>query len=375
MLTQLYIWPKFEIIYLFYIGLMVLGVIINYKVMNYLSKKQSNVLDYWTDLQRFAQVRKVNQSELAILRKFYETIEPEEMEYYLNPENRSRFRGALYRFLLSTNFAPSEKEVDLFDKLFKNQADSGKEITSLFDLNVGEVCALEAEGREALSYIVQKTDSELLLSPKGVSTELSEIGKEASIYVFRPSTGGYLLSGVIQNSSPEGIVFLFTGTVQKKGESHLMLVTEISLFFNPWPPKEKNLGLDKNKVLLSEENLDKQIELLRRISKEQAREDKKAFNIPSEPGEFRATSDRISDRAITFEFPGKQSIDMLKHQDLWECEFTFLNGPTFKLKGKIFPTKKNANLLLFRFVDADEKVRHEIYEAIRARGGVRELMN
>ncbi len=377
MILQVWIFPKVTPMVFFWVFLIALGMFAYFKVMNYLNQKQLNPMNHWLELQRFAFARKVNQAEMSLLKKFYDSLSEDLAEFYVQPENRGKLRGALFRFFVTVDSMPTEKEVNLFDKLFQSGPDFQKEITSLHDLVVGEVCALEADGREELTYVLQKTDEYLLLSIKGLSKDLLEPGKEAGLYAFRPSSGGYLLKGVVTKQNKDGIVFKFNGTIEKKGEAHLMLTANYSLLISPWPPKEglQSLELDKNKVLLSEENLDKQIELLRKIAREQKKNESKAFDLPPSADSFSAISERISDRAITFALPENLSPEIWKIQDLWTCEFSFLDGPTFSIKGKLFPVKQKSHMFLFRYVDADEKIRHEIYEEIKKRGGVRELLN
>ncbi len=88
-----------------------------------------------------------------------------------------------------------------------------KEILSLNDLTIGEVAELEADGREELTYVMQKTAEELLLSMKGLSKDLLVPGKEAKLYVFRPSSGGYLLDGKVVRTNDSGLIFHFNGKI------------------------------------------------------------------------------------------------------------------------------------------------------------------
>ncbi|TGL61224.1 hypothetical protein EHQ58_05445 [Leptospira ognonensis] len=373
-----WIWPSFHNVYFFYIFLILLGAFIYARVMNFLQKKQKNVFSYWNEFQKFAHARKCNQAEINILKSFYDTLTSELAEQYLQAENRGKFKNALYRYFLSATSNPSEKEVDLFDKLFRSSQEFKKEITSLEDILVGEICALEGEGREELTHVMQKTNEELLLSSKALSKDFLVPGKEAKLYVFRPSSGGYLLSGIITKTHEKGVIFHFNGNIERKGEAHLMLLAKYSLIISPWPKKENEAGgidLDKNKLLLSEENLDRQYELLKRISKEQSSGKSDKFKLPETARSFTALSERISDRGLTFEFPSSVSSEIWKVQDLWEVHFSFPDGPTIDVRGKMFPVKQKSELFLIRFVDADDTLRKTIYEEIKKRGGQREILS
>jgi hypothetical protein len=373
-----YEWPQFHNIYFFYIFLIVLGLSIYYRVMNYLQNRQKNVFSYWNDFQKFASARKCNQAEINILKGFYETLDQETAEILLLPENRGKLKNSLYRYFLNSPSNPTEKEVDLFDKLFRSSQEYKKEITSLEDVLVGEVCAIEAEGREELTYVMQKTDADLLLSVKALSKDILVPGKEAKLYVFRPSSGGYLLPGIITRTNDKGVIFHLKGEIERKGEAHLMLLAKYSLVISPWPMSEdekNSIDLDKNKLLLSEENLDRQYELLKRISKEQASGREDRFKLPETARSFTALSERISDRGLTFEFPTSVSKDIWKLQDLWEVHFTFPDGPSIDVRGKMFPVKQKSDLFMLRFVDADETLRKTIYEEIKKRGGAREILS
>ncbi len=347
--------------------------------MNYMQRKQKNVFSFWNEYQKFAAVRKCNQSEINILKGFYDSLTPELAEEYLVPDNRSKFKNALYRYFLNSPNNPTEREVDLFDKLFRSSQEFKKEITSLEDISVGEICAIEVDGREELTHVMQKTSEELLLSSKALSKAILVAGKEVKLYVFRPSSGGYLLPGVITKSHEKGIIFHFNGAIERKGEAHLMLLAKYALVISPWPRKEddtEEISLDKNKLLLSEENLDRQIELLRRISKEQSSGREDRFKMAGTAKSFTALSERISDRGLTFEFPANVSKDIWKIQDLWEVHFTFPDGgPNIDLRGKMFPIKQKSDLFLLRFVDADDTLRKTIYEEIKKRGGQREILS
>ncbi len=345
--------------------------------MNFLQNKQTLSPTLWNEFLKFATARKCNQSEINILKGFYSTLDSETAEHLLLAENRGKLKNALYRYFLSAPSNPTEKEVDLFDKLFRSSAEFKKEIRSLEDVTVGEVCALETDGREELTYVMQKTDTELLLSAKALSKDLLVPGKDAKLYVFRPSSGGYLFPGNITKMNDKGIIFKITGQIERKGEAHLMLLAKYSLIISPWPPKENeenHLELDKNKLLLSEENLDRQFELLKRISKDQSKGKEERFQIKETPRSFSAISERITDRGITFEFPPTISTDIWKHQDLWEVHFTFQDGPAIDVRGKMFPIKQKSDLYMLRFVDADEALRKLLYEEIKKRGGQRELL-
>lgn len=328
MAQVVWIFPKFDSIYIFYIVLMGLAAFIYVKLMNYLQNKQASVVNHWVEFQRYAIARKCNQVELNILHSFYDNLNDEEREVYLLPENRNKLKNALYRYFLKSNANTTEKEVNLFDKLFRSGVEFKKEILSLNDLTVGEVGALEADGREELTYVMQKTADELLLSAKGISKDLLVPGKEAKLYVFRPSSGGYLLDGRVLRTNESGLIFHFNGKIERKGESHLMLTDKISITVSPWPPPEqkKDLELDKNKLLLSEENIDKQLEVLKRIAKDQKENNEKRFDIKETAKPFITLSERLSDRGILFTFPSGISSEIWKHQDLWEVSFSFEKG-------------------------------------------------
>ncbi|TGM93179.1 hypothetical protein EHR02_10510 [Leptospira levettii] len=377
MAQVVWIFPKFDTIYIFYIFLMGVAAFIYVKVMNYLQNKQTSVVNHWVEFQRYAIARKCNQVELNILHSFYDHLSEEEREIYLLPENRNKLKNALYRYFLKSNANTTEKEVNLFDKLFRSGVEFKKEILSLNDLTVGEVAALEADGREELTYVMQKTSDELLLSTKGLSKDLLVPGKEAKLYVFRPSSGGYLLDGKVIKTNESGVVFHFNGKIERKGESHLMLMDKMSITVSPWPPPEekKDLELDKHKLLLSEENIDKQLEVLKRIAKDQKENNEKKFEIKETAKPFITLSERLSDRGILFTFPSGISSEIWKHQDLWEVSFSFDKGPTFHIRAKMMPTKQKSDIYLLRYVDADETMRKSLYEEIRKRGGVREVLS
>ncbi|MCW7495399.1 hypothetical protein [Leptospira levettii] len=376
MAQVVWIFPKFDTIYIFYIFLMGVAAFIYVKVMNYLQNKQTSVVNHWVEFQRYAIARKCNQVELNILHSFYDHLSEEEREIYLLPENRNKLKNALYRYFLKSNANTTEKEVNLFDKLFRSGVEFKKEILSLNDLTVGEVAALEADGREELTYVMQKTSDELLLSTKGLSKDLLVPGKEAKLYVFRPSSGGYLLDGKVIKTNESGVIFHFNGKIERKGESHLMLMDKMSITVSPWPPPEekKDLELDKHKLLLSEENIDKQLEVLKRIAKDQKENNEKKFEIKETAKPFITLSERLSDRGILFTFPSGISSEIWKHQDLWEVSFSFDKGPTFHIRAKMMPTKQKSDIYLLRYVDADETMRKSLYEEIRKRGGVREVL-
>lgn len=376
MAQVVWIFPKFDTIYIFYILLMGLAAFIYVKFMNYLQNKQASVVNHWVEFQRYAIARKCNQVELNILHSFYDHLNDDEREMYLLPENRNKLKNALYRYFLKSTANTTEKEVNLFDKLFRSGVEFKKEILSLNDLTIGEVAALEADGREELTYVMQKTSDELLLSAKGISKDLLVPGKEAKLYVFRPSSGGYLLDGKVIRTNESGVVFHFNGKIERKGESHLMLLDKMSITVSPWPPPEqkKDLELDKNKLMLSEENIDKQLEVLKRIAKDQKENNEKRFDIKDTAKPFITLSERLSDRGILFIFPIGISSEIWKYQDLWEVSFSFEKGPEFHIRAKMMPTKQKSDLYLLRFVDADETMRKSLYEEIRKRGGVREVL-
>lgn len=346
--------------------------------MNYLHNRQGSVINYWLEFLRFAKVRRCTQAEINILKTFYDSLTIEEREFYLLAENRSKLKNALYRFFLVSNENPTEREVDLFDKLFRSGAEYQKEILGLNDLVIGEVAALEAEGREELTYVMQKTTEDLLLSAKGLSSDMLVPGKLAQLYVFRPASGGYLLGGKVMKSNDKGLIFHFNGKIERKGESHLMLVEKIPLQISPWPPIDEDkhhVELDRNKVMLSEENLDKQLDLLRRIASDQKTNKEKKFEFKELAKPFETFSERLSDRGLLFELPPNISPEIWKYQDLWEVKFNFPDGPNFEIHGKMIPVKQRSNLFLFRYVATDDTTTKRLYEEIKNRGGIRESLN
>ncbi len=177
--AQVWVFPKFETIYFFYIFLMLAAAFLYVRVMNYLQNKQGKVVNYWGEFHRYARARKCTQAELNILKSFYDTLTEDERELYLLPENRNKLKNALYRYFLNSNENPTEKEVNLFDKLFRSGAEFKKEILSLNDLIIGEVASLEADERGELTYVMQKTNEDLLLSVKGLSPDLLVPGKKS----------------------------------------------------------------------------------------------------------------------------------------------------------------------------------------------------
>lgn len=372
-----WIFPKFETIYLFYLFLIGVAAFLYVRLMNYLQGRQKSRVNHWNELQKFALARKCSQKDISILRKFYDSLTEEERELYLLPENRNKLKNALYRFFLRNNENPTEREVEVFDKLFRSGSEFRKEILGLADLVIGEVAALEADGKEDLTYVMQKTETELLLSAKGISPELLVPGKETKLYVFRPTSGGYLLSGKVVKANSNGLVFLYSGKIERKGESHLMLLEKVRIEISPWPPKnqESSVELDRGKLLLTEENIDKQIEILKRIASEQRKkEDSPKFHIQEEAKAFSTFASRLSDRGLLFAFPPGLSSDVWKYQDLWEVSFTLGPEHTFHLHGKMMPTKQKSDEFLLKFVDSDETMRKELYQIIKELGGVRESL-
>lgn len=101
----------------------------------------------------------------------------------------------------------------------------------------------------------------------------------------------------------------------------------------------------------------------------------KRFDIKETPRPFITLSERLSDRGILFTFPVEISPEIWKQQDLWEVSFGFDNGPMFHIRAKMMPTKQKSDLYLLRYVDADETVRKTLYEEIRKRGGIREVLS
>jgi hypothetical protein len=375
--AQVWVFPKFETIYFFYIFLMLAAAFLYVRVMNYLQNKQGKVVNYWGEFHRYARARKCTQAELNILKSFYDTLTEDERELYLLPENRNKLKNALYRYFLNSNENPTEKEVNLFDKLFRSGAEFKKEILSLNDLTIGEVASLEADERGELTYVMQKTNEDLLLSVKGLSPDLLVPGKKVKLYVFRPSSGGYLIGGVVTKSGKNGLIFHYDGTIERKGESHLMLVEKISLTISPWPPEDsnkQNVGLDKNKILLSEENLDKQLDLLRRIAKDQKSNNSKKFDFKETPKPFVARSERLSDRGLLFLLPQSISSEVWKIQDWWEIQFKIPGGTSYSLHGKMMPIKNRQDLYLIRYVAVDEQTTKQLFEDIRNAGGIRESL-
>jgi hypothetical protein len=390
-----------DIIYFFVI--LVLGGITYYliKHLAYKQKLQSSSKGF---SQSEALIRRLTPAESKVIKLFVSRLKPELREKLLLTGNWLLVKQELYHFLISSKKLQPEIAVRIFDKIYLKKP-LPHEFTEK-DIIIGEIAALILPGGEELVRIVRKTDQDILLS--AVQSDLGTGVKKIStkLYLYRPHQGGFYLPGEIIGILNDAIIFHITGKIEHAGHAHLMLTNRFPAHISSWPEiPDSSPGTNEweDHPLLEPdpeaEEVESEIEKLQEeIQKRFYKDSKKDPKVAKLPMEnitresnraqenqrdlrlrknihFDCDATKLSDRGIVFELPEGMEPDFWKRSEFWMIRFHSPRGREMNIRGKILLSSERGSRFLFRFMDLDEGTRLQIYNEIKDRGGVREVLN
>ncbi|MEQ9363846.1 MAG: hypothetical protein RIF32_06375, partial [Leptospirales bacterium] len=285
-------------------------------------------------------------------------------------------------------------------------ADFEMEVKSLRDLQPGEVCSLEFSDLKEprLATILRRGDGqELWLGvpdwhPTGGIGESERVGRGgdrtdpvARIYVYRPSSGGFLIQGRILRVGKETVVFGDVERIESHGEQHLMAAIEAPLSLRPWPPAPLSAVTDQDAETVPEVDAgvsataasnpkaDERASVTPASNaKTEAQGPASAAESAAPPVRIEGVSKLVSDRALLF-FTSDQAeahdYHLLEGQEVWEIDLVLPRGFAFRCRGVVMPSGKGGRgRWLFKYLDATEGQRRALFEEIKRAGAKRERL-
>ncbi len=270
--------------------------------------------------------------EITLVKEFFDSLEPDmQSEIILS---RNRFRRLLYKYLKDLEAVTAESRVNILEKLFPHR-EHQMEVHDIQDLQAGETCAIEVDSDHYLGIILKVEADEILLRAEGLSENEISTGTPIGVYVYRPFIGGYLLYGILKSFSEDSLVFSFGGSIEEKGNMHLMAEIIVEIGFAPWPTP------------------------------------------PGGPQEkIRGKTVKISDRAIVFGVASREDADFyIGRTDLWIGKLTLPSGFTFSCRGTIAVSDQYEEMYVFKFLDLQEQTRKIIFTEIQSHNPIREKIS
>lgn len=303
----------------------------------------------WNELLRFSYQHRLTSHEIKLLQEFFQKNQ-QTFAYSLNLnllKDQEIFKEKFREYLLGLKGVEAEKNVQILDKLFLPST-TNKEILSLNNINLGESCSVHfATGGVHLGIIVKRTNAEMLIRIPNWNAKDAHENEEIILYFYRPEMGGFLLSGNVRKFKPGSIVFKFDGTIEMKGDGHLMAKiskngnlkpTEIDVIPDMTIGQIQSLDEDGNPVNPTDEN--KKIELS-------------------------VQTELISDQAILLRIKEYIIPGFLKKHDIWELQFEFEPGLAINLHGRILESKEGDQRYIFKFVQTTDEEKKLLFEQIK----------
>lgn len=341
-LSQVYIWPTVTIYDFLYVILFFVAMFLLYRVVDMYYLHQIRIRQIWTRLIELSMRKGLTQKELKVLEEFFWGLSDLKKRNLANIDLKEGFRSLLID-AFGSSAKVTEMHIKVLDKLFYENEEIDKEIASMEDVRIGEICGVElSDNQYILGTIMKVNGQELLISMRDSLPDKSLINQMINVYIFRVGLGGFNLIGKVQKASANNLVFLLTDGIEMKGNEHLMAVIRISLVITQW------LAIKPNQEKLP-------LEL--------------PFETGGEQKIIYGYTEKISDRAIVFNVTDSIYREMIQFDDLWEISFTLTSGYEFNCKGRIIPTGSH---FIFKFIDATDEARNQIFDEIRKNNPKRE---
>ncbi len=278
--------------------------------------------------------RGLTKLQLAAMQDFFAGLhETAKQEILLS---HKLFAQHLQQYLASHRNLTGNDRVEIFDKVLPNYLPQ-IEVKSISDLRAGELAAIDIAGKSALATILKIKDNQILLSS---SDKIPPAPMKAQLYAYRPGLGGFLLGGEVVKSQAQSHIFRHDGTIDFRGDQHLMTVASVQLKLEPWPHHEMTKAVDGDDGTTAVNEI------------------------------FPALTDRLSDRAIVIRFLTAPPDWAIKKQELWEMTLDIAEKPLV-CRVKMVPYRTLGTWLL-RPVDIDSAERDRLFKFISEHEPVRE---
>lgn len=321
----------------------------------------------WLILYQYALKKKLDDLEMAVLKSFFNTLSYETAGEIVM--NKKKFRTMLYQFLASNPELNSRTEVQVYEKLFPEIEDQIG-VVSLNDLHLGEVCSVESADERHFATLVKIKQPYALLSipDAGPETPPMRPGEEASLFIYRPTSGGYLFSGTLHSANNRSVVFHHSGKIGSFGEQHWMADLSYPVEIAPWPDLVEKSFLKRYPALKEKEDLSQ-------------------YKI-----NMTGMTDRVSDRAALFHinfvnahmegdvqsmnYEENERIihEMILKQDVWEMKMMLPDEYNFSCRCRIVPPTARAGFYIVKYIDPEENARRVLFAEIKKNNPTREML-
>ena len=366
-----YIWPETNAYTVLQVFIFILLFVLVILVARLIFIRRKTTDSSWTHILNYAYNKKLSAKEINVLEHFFNSLDLSVSDKAKLLSDKKSFQNYLYSYLKKYHSDSVESYVKILDKLFP--MDNNLEIKSLLDIHVGEVCAIEFEGLYFLARVINKTQSEVLLSINDNAMKRDKEGSSVSLYFYRNNLGGFLIPGLAKKISTNGMLFRQEGDIETKGEEHLVaeITKDVEIF--PW-----GISLQESNVTPNDDNeipdLQEDPTDVINTSEENTVNDAQSSPTNSEVTvSLKATMIKLSDRAILLSIKDPYFNDaVLKKVDIWELALNFTPDMTpILLKGKLMRSNYFTDSFLFKFVSPSELDLKIIFEEIKKHSPVR----
>ena len=365
-----YIWPETNAYTVLQVFIFILLFVLVILVARLIFIRRKTTDSSWTHILNYAYNKKLSAKEINVLEHFFNSLDLSVSDKAKLLSDKKSFQNYLYSYLKKYHSDSVESYVKILDKLFP--MDNNLEIKSLLDIHVGEVCAIEFEGLYFLARVINKTQSEVLLSINDNAMKRDKEGSSVSLYFYRNNLGGFLIPGLAKKISTNGMLFRQEGDIETKGEEHLAEIKkDVEIF--PW-----GISLQESNVTPNDDNeipdLQEDPTDVINTSEENTVNDAQSSPTNSEVTvSLKATMIKLSDRAILLSIKDPYFNDaVLKKVDIWELALNFTPDMTpILLKGKLMRSNYFTDSFLFKFVSPSELDLKIIFEEIKKHSPVR----
>lgn len=366
-----YIWPETNAYTVLQVFIFILLFVLVILVARLIFIRRKTTDSSWTHILNYAYNKKLSAKEINVLEHFFNSLDLSVSDKAKLLSDKKSFQNYLYSYLKKYHSDSVESYVKILDKLFP--MDNNLEIKSLLDIHVGEVCAVEFEGLYFLARVINKTQSEVLLSINDNAMKRDKEGSSVSLYFYRNNLGGFLIPGLAKKISTNGMLFRQEGDIETKGEEHLVAEIKKDVEIFPW-----GISLQESNVTPNDDNeipdLQEDPTDVINTSEENTVNDAQSSPTNSEVTvSLKATMIKLSDRAILLSIKDPYFNDaVLKKVDIWELALNFTPDMTpILLKGKLMRSNYFTDSFLFKFVSPSELDLKIIFEEIKKHSPVR----
>ena len=183
-----YIWPETNAYTVLQVFIFILLFVLVILVARLIFIRRKTTDSSWTHILNYAYNKKLSAKEINVLEHFFNSLDLSVSDKAKLLSDKKSFQNYLYSYLKKYHSDSVESYVKILDKLFP--MDNNLEIKSLLDIHVGEVCAIEFEGLYFLARVINKTQSEVLLSINDNAMKRDKEGSSVSLYFYRNNLGG-----------------------------------------------------------------------------------------------------------------------------------------------------------------------------------------